>query len=563
MRRLYRDLAPVLGFLAQGRRRMLWLGAVLAGMTALASMVLLGVSGWFITATAIAGLSTATALAFEVFMPAATIRLMAVLRTASRYGERVITHDATLAALARLRERLFRAWAEPGAAGRLALRPSRLLFRLTADIDALDGIYLRLLVPLAASFATACLGGVILAFLSVPLALAVFALVLAVGYGLPLWAARRAGPLVLRRALLIERLRARVIDLSRGQTEFLMTGQIGAQQARIAATEAALARCDARLNRIETTLALGLKLLGAALLAGVLLAAASLVQTGRITAPGAALALLLVLALTEPFQALGRGGMELARSRLAARRLRDGLAAPASRAAAAAPPAGLAVRLTDVSLRHPGARADSLRGVSLSLGATEHIALIGESGAGKSSLIALIAGEIAPGRSGIEALPAALLTQSSQLFADSLRGNLALARPDASDARMRAALAEAGLDPLLAALPQGLDTPLAEAGLGLSGGQGRRLALARLILRDAPLWLLDEPSDGLDGPTARDILARLERLTAARARITATHLRREAESADRLILIKEGAVAAIYERGSAGFREALNGLRPD
>ena len=156
--------------------RRLWLGgALVASLTVLMGMALLGLSGWFIAATAIAGLVPATALVFDVFMPSAGIRLLAMGRTASRYGERVVTHETTLAVLAVLREKLFIGWAQPGAARLLQLRPARLLQRLTADVDALDSLYLRLMVPVVAAAGAALLAGVVLGALQWWLGLAVLA----------------------------------------------------------------------------------------------------------------------------------------------------------------------------------------------------------------------------------------------------------------------------------------------------------------------------------------------------------------------------------------------------
>lgn len=120
-------LKPILTLFFSEKRGKLWAGMLLAAITVLCGILLLGLSGWFITATAIAGLATASALAFDVFAPAAGIRLLAILRTASRYAERLVTHDATLAVLAAMREKLFRSWAAPQAAKILLRRPSRLL----------------------------------------------------------------------------------------------------------------------------------------------------------------------------------------------------------------------------------------------------------------------------------------------------------------------------------------------------------------------------------------------------------------------------------------------------
>src|SRR5690606_9010706 len=162
-------LKPVIALFWSARRGMLLVGAVLAATTVLAGIGLLGVSGWFITATAIAGLLPATAYAFDVFAPSAAIRLLALARTAARYGERMTTHEATLSILAALREKLFRGFAAPQAAKNLQARPARLLNRLTADIDALDSLYLRVLLPAAVAALAAIATGIGLAFID-PLA---------------------------------------------------------------------------------------------------------------------------------------------------------------------------------------------------------------------------------------------------------------------------------------------------------------------------------------------------------------------------------------------------------
>ncbi|MCB1468333.1 MAG: ABC transporter ATP-binding protein, partial [Rhizobiaceae bacterium] len=211
------QLRPVAALFLRGNRRNLLFGAALSLTTALAGIALLGLSGWFITATAIAGASIVTALAFDVFMPSAGIRLLAIGRTASRYGERLATHDATLRVLARLRENLFRGWATPDTARDLSMQPSRLLFRLTMDVDALDSLYLRLVVPVLASAGAAVAVAVALAFVQPALGLVVGVVLLAGGLGIPLVAAMRAKGVARRRARALETLRSRAIDLVRGQ----------------------------------------------------------------------------------------------------------------------------------------------------------------------------------------------------------------------------------------------------------------------------------------------------------------------------------------------------------
>ncbi|MGR9215594.1 amino acid ABC transporter ATP-binding/permease protein (plasmid) [Rhizobium leguminosarum] len=557
------DLKPILRLFLAERRRALLLGAALSAATVTAGIALLGLSGWFITATSLAGLSAAVAITFDVFAPSAGIRLLAIVRTVARYGERLATHDATLGVLAALRERLFRGFAEPSAARALAHRPARLLFRLTADIDALDSLYLRILVPAAVAIGAALAASLVLGLIH-PLFGLCFGLFLAgAGLGLPLIAGRAARKHARQRAHGIEALRSRTIDLVAGQTDLLMAGRLAAQSKAIAAADRYAARADDRLNRVETRLTFGFGLVSTVLLTASLLAVAVLAETKVITAPVAALGPLVAFAAVEPFAALRRGALEVGRTLLAARRIAPRLAAVAAQETLAAALPGYAFSLAKVSAFHQNSNVPALQGIELALQQGERLAVIGSSGAGKSSLLALLSGEL-PARTGSVAVAGAtLLTQRTELFEDSLRGNLLLANPDAGEIDYLEALAAAGLLSDVEAMPRGIDTPLGEGGLGLSGGQSRRLALARLFLRDTPLWLLDEATEGLDGVTARDVLSRLSAMAAGRSLVIATHIRREATIADRIVVIDGGRITEISRRGEAAFEKALDRLRPD
>lgn len=582
--RARRELTPVLRLFLQARPNLLLLGAALAVLTVLMGMGLLGLSGWFITATGLAGLQASSAIAFDVFQPSAGIRLLALGRTGARYAERLVTHDATLAVLADLREQLFRGWARPEAARQLLLRPARLLFRLTADIDALESLYLRVLVPVAAALGAALLAGVVLGYLNFWLG-AVLALWLLLTGGAIAWTvARRAQPAAVRRARGMEALRAQAVDLVAGQTELAMAGRLGAQCHALAQADQRLARADDALNRLEVRAGFAYGVVGTLTLVGVLAAVGALAGQGVLSAPAAALALLLALTATEPFAALRRGALEAGRTLLAARRLAPQMerqqasralptppaapslcAAPPAPASAVAPalPDGLALDLQGVALAHACSPVAVFTGLSLRVQAGERVAVVGASGAGKSTLLAAIAGELAPRQGSVQALPCSWLTQRTELFQDSLQGNLRLADPAASDDRLWQVLQAAGLAFDVQALAAGLDTRLGEGGLGLSGGQSRRLALARLLLRDAPLWLLDEPTEALDALTADDVLLRLAQAAAGRTLLVSTHLRREAALADRLVWVKEGRTVADVQRGTPAFDAVLQTLRAD
>ena len=554
-------LLPVLAALARMAPRRLWLGgALLALLTVLMGMALLGLSGWFITATALAGLLPATAIVFDVFMPSAGIRLLALGRTGTRYAERLVTHDATLAVLAALRERLLRSWATPAAALSLRLRPARLLQRLTADVDALDSLYLRLFVPLLAATGATLMAALALGLMRWWLGMALAAWLLATGLGSALWLARSARRPAVRRALALESLRARTADLVAGQAELAMAGTLAAHCERIAALDARVAEADAALHGLEARTSFVQGLCGALALAGVLLGVGWLAEAGLLGAPVAALALLLALTAMEPFAALRRGALEAGRSWLAARRLAPALRDGAVQGACepAAPRQGLAVELEQVVAPRAAVLAQDIR-----IAEGERVALLGASGAGKTTLLSLMAGELQPLSGAVRARRCTWMTQRTELFEDSLRDNLLLACPEAAEDTLWAALEVAGLAGDVRAMAQGLDTRLGEGGLGLSGGQARRLALARLLLSPARCWLLDEVTEGLDARTAADLLVRLDSAARGRTLVLATHKLREAQLADRLLWVEQGRVVSEALRGTPPFEAALARLRQD
>lgn len=554
-------LNPVLRQLLLAQPGKLIGGALLAALTAVAGMALLGLSGWFITATSIAGLHASTAILFDVFGPSAGIRLLAIGRTGSRYAERLVTHDATFAALAGIRVQLFRGWSRPEAASRLLRQPAKLLFRLTADIDALEALYLRLLVPAFTALCVALLAGVALGVMQWQLGLGLAAWLLAAGGGISWVVAQRARRPAIVRSRAIEKLRSGTIDLVAGQTDLVMAGRVDAQCAALGQIDGALAQADVALQRLETAAGAAYGVAGSATLAGVLLAVAALVQQQMMTVPLAALALLIALTAVEPFAGLRRGALEAGRMLLAMRRLAPRLDGNE----VALPPfdAAPGLRLDHVSAAHAGSQVAILHDITLQIGEGERVALIGPSGAGKSTLLALAARELAPLSGTVAAPRACLFTQKTELFQDSLRDNLRLADPSASDAQLWAALQSAGLDEEVRALAGGLDTQLGEGGLGLSGGQARRLALARLFLHESTLWLLDEATEALNAQVAIDVLQRLRARSDGRSLLIATHLRREAALADRLVSLRDGRIVGDARRGTPAFEAALAGLRGD
>lgn len=509
-------------------------GAALTLVVLLMGAALLGLSGWFITATGLAGLA-GIGIAFDVFRPSAGVRLLALGRTAARYGERVLTHDATLRALAALRVDLLRRQAGLDARALARLRGEANLTRIVADVDALDGIVLRLLLPVLAGLATHAVAFLALALLVDWLV----AWLVLLGY-LPLAA------LVLRRLARrgiapsaaaedrAQTLRRGLIDMLRDREALILTGTLGARETVLLDVERQARAAARELDRSEREAGALLSLVVALVAALALLAGGWLVQRGDVDAASAAIGLFVALALAETVLPLRRGFAELGRMLGAAERiLQDDPAPPARRPApdrdqdrGPAPPV-------------PAAGAPLLdwrRGpLSLMLHAGEAAALEGPSGAGKTTLLLRIAGMTDAPADEIRVLGrppldwpedlfrdiVTMVPQRSALIAGSVRDNLTLAGP-ATDTQIWAALE--AMD-LAAAIDErgGLGVRLGERGAGLSGGQARRLSLARAILRRPRLLLLDEPTEGLDEVTAERVLAGLRRALPETALLAALH----------------------------------------
>lgn len=545
------ELRPWLALLA-ARRGRLALGLLLMLVTVSAAIALLGLAGWFITATAVAA---AAGLALDVYVPGAGIRTFALVRTGARYAERVYNHDTVLRLLADLRATVFARLArlDPAALGRL--RSADVLTRLTADIDALDNLYLRVAGPPLVALAAIAAVGALLAVLAPAAALPVVGLLLLTG-ALALCAGGRAGAGPGGRvAVRAEALRQRLVDMAQGLGELSAFGALAGHRARTSAVAARLVADQARLARRA---ALG----EAATTAGVHLAAVLalgigvvLFHAGGIGGPVLVLLPLAVLGLGEALGAVPGAFVQLGHTRAAARRLERQLAAPVADAPAdASAPVAADLAVERVTFRHAPAADPVLDGASLTLDAGASVAVVGASGAGKSTLADLCAGLLVPERGcvrlggvavagmapGARCRHLACLTQRTELFDDSVGANLRLARPHADDAALWAALAVAGLDAFVGALPEGLETPVGESGVRLSGGQARRLALARVVLADTPVVLLDEPLAGLDRATAADVAGRLQAWLAGRTVVLLAHAPEALPRAHRVLRVEQG-----------------------
>ena len=534
-------------------------GAALAVLAALAAIGLMAVSGWFIAAMAVAG---ASAAAINYYTPAAAIRLCAILRSGGRYGERLVTHEATLRSLSRLRVWLFRRLIPLAPARLAALRSGELFARLRADIDALEHFYLAVLVPGAVALASVATA-IVLCLIVLPAAgLAVLIGALLAGVLVPAWLQRRAASDAATAVREGGALRGLLLDALRGHPELLAWGRVSAHGARI---EQLARQLDARRARLEVLEATGGALVGLCAqltLLAVLGIALGAAHRHTLSPPLLVMLALLALALFEVIgplsEALARWSATLT-SCARVFTLADTPAPFVEPEVSASVPLRPAVVFEDVSLRYDEAAPWALTQVNLTLAPGARVALVGASGAGKSSLVAALLklyplqhGRILFGGRPLESLHGdelrrhiAVIAQHSVLFNQSLLENLLLAAPHAAAAQIERAVSLAQLDGFVASLPDGYDTQLGEAGALVSGGEARRIAIARALLQDAPVLVLDEPTEGLDAVTARDLYTALDAAANGRTLLLITHrLSGLARLVDEVVVMEAGAVQA-------------------
>lgn len=543
-----------------GRRGWMIGGALLALLATLSSIGLLMTAGWFITATGIAGFGViGGAIAFNFHFPAGIIRGFALSRTAGRYAERIVTHEATFRALTDLRIWLFGKLI-PLAPGRLGdLRIGDVLTRLTSDIDQLDAIYLRLLVPSFIALIIALLLGGIIAVFEPVIAVTALALLALAGIAVPMLSNRLGRPV--GEALVDQRanLRGDVSDTIDGLAELLVYGADERMQAQIMAAQERLGQQQKRMSGITGFGSFATNALsGSAMIAAMVLGLIAVTE-GRIEGPILVMIVFGIMAAFEVVAPLPLAYQTLGQTRAAGRRILDlagsapSVAEPAS--PAACPQDGV-LTLDGLRFTYPDSNRAAIDGLSLTIQPGEHVGIVGHSGAGKSTLFALLlktqtpdAGHIRWHDTDFTRIASddlyqqiGVLTQSPRLFATSIRDNLQLGKPDASDAELMEACRLVALDGFVESLPNGLDTWLGEAGAKISGGQARRLTLARLLLKNPKLILLDEPTEGLDPVTERTVVEQMRTALAGRTVILITHRLAPLGATDRIIRLEQGRI---------------------
>ena len=526
-------------FLKLFKPHRVWLsaGILLSLLTAFASISLLTLSGWFISSSALAG----TAISFNFMLPAAQIRALAITRTVGRYGERLLTHEATFRVLASIRSWFFLQLI-PLVPGRLAvLRSGDLLSNMTSDIDALDALYLRLLAPamVAALGVIAVIGFLYLYSPLISLTTGTMLLIAAI---VTPWLFNRLG-LVGAEAIvaLASSFRVRQIDMIQGLSDLLANQAYGSFSHVLTQLSNLMINTQRQNNHLTAmSSALTLLLSQSTLLMALVLAAISF-QDELLSGAELAVVIFCVIAAFELVTPLPQAMQMLAKTQKAASRIRQvtelspTVIQPKQ---ALALPNSYDIQLDNVSFRYSENHHDwVLKNIKLNIPQGTKVAIIGASGSGKTTLLQLLMryfdpehGQIFLSRQNFRnfnsdelLLNFGMLSQRSQLFAATIKENLLIAKPNATMVELNAAIKAAGLEKLISYLPEGIDTWVGESGLKVSGGEARRIALARLYLKNAPIVILDEPTEGLDSETEQEIFSALAKFTFNKTLIMVTH----------------------------------------
>ncbi|MFB9390157.1 thiol reductant ABC exporter subunit CydD [Streptomyces coeruleoprunus] len=527
--------------------------ALLLGSLALGSAVgLMAVSGWLISR------ASEQPPVLHLMVAVTATRAFGIGRAVFRYVERLVSHDAVLRMLADLRVGAYRRLERIAPAGLRRTRRGDLLSRLVSDVDALQDYWLRWLLPAGTALIVGA-GAVGFTTWLLPEAGAVLAAgLLVAGVAVPLLGGAVARRAERRLAPARGTLAVRVVDLLRGCAELTVAGALPGRFRRAAEADRALTRIAGR-QAAATALGGGLT----ALVCGLTVAAAALVgvqavRDGRLSGVALAVVVLTPLAAFEAVMGLPLAVQYRQRVKRSAERVYEVLDAPEPvrepERPALAPESPFPLELRGITVRHPGRESDALDGFDLRLEAGRRVAVVGASGSGKTTLAQVMLRflDVRDGSYRIGGTDATTLdgddvrrlvglcAQDAHLFDSSLRENLRLARTGADDEELRRALAGARLLDWVDSLPDGLDTLVGEHGARLSGGQRQRLALARALLADFPVLVLDEPAEHLDLATADALTEDLLRVTEGRTVVLITHRLHGLDAVDEVVVLEDG-----------------------
>ncbi|MCG8487286.1 MAG: thiol reductant ABC exporter subunit CydC, partial [Chromatiales bacterium] len=550
--RLLQLMRPVMGWMV--------LGGLLSITTLIANVVLMATSGWFIASMAIAG---AHGLTINYFTPAAIIRFSAIVRTAGRYAERLVTHSATLRILSRLRVWLYEKIEPLAPAGLEDIRSGDLLSRIGADIDTLDQFYLRLLLPVIVALVSSLLFILFLAFFDPLLMLIEAALLFAAGVLLPLLSNHLSSDNSRQIQQLGSSLRTQQVEYLQGIGELLVDGADGRYSKRLDQLSGELIGQQQRISQINGLSQAMVGLLANLAMWLIMIVAIPMVEQGSLPPAQLAMLALFNLASFEAVAPLPMAFQTLGQQLAAAKRIFQ----IADRQPTIEEPidpdpqiSDLTLNLFNISYHYPQDPTSGVEDISLQLSPGKKIALLGPSGCGKSTLLQLMLkfrmpdrGRLSLGGITYDQLSGASIrskiavsTQTSHLFNTTIRENLLLGCAEATQSDMQNVCRIAQIDDFIQTLPEGYQTEVGELGVRLSSGQQRRLTLARALLKQAPILILDEPTEGLDSDTERRLIETLMRHCTDCGLLWITHRLTGLDQMDEILLMQQG---KLVERG--------------
>jgi ATP-binding cassette subfamily C protein CydC len=539
-------------------RGWLLLGIFLSFITLLANVGLLAISGWFIATMGLAGVA---GVSTNYFTPSALIRAMAIIRTAGRYGERLVTHEATLRVLAGIRVWFYEQIEPLAPAGLDRYRSGDLLSRIRADIDRLDQVYLRLILPVSVALLALLVFALVLSYYHPLLALAEVSVLLIAGVLLPWWVQHQGYQTSRQIISTSAQIRTALVSNLQGMGELLVYGAADKHAQQLQTLSDELAVHQQRMNRLTSLAQSGLGLCANLGLWLVLLIAIPLLHQGVIMPADVAMLALFALACFEAvaplplaFQALGETAEAIRRIFM----LVDQQPLVSEPENPLAMPERLDFRFERVSFAYPGAaepRPAAVTQLSFDFPAGKKLAIVGATGSGKSTITHLLLRFYQPDSGAVllngqplqqfssEALRTkiAVVPQQTHLFNQSVRNNLLLAQAEATQAELEAVCRLAMVHDAIMSFPEGYDTFAGETGLRLSGGQARRLAIARALLKPAAVLILDEPTEGLDPENAQQLMANIidECERRGQSLLLITHRLQQLDRFDEVLVMEE------------------------
>ncbi len=537
-------------------KKQLWLlslGLVLAVLTILASIGLLSLSGWFLSMSAFVSASYVLASAFNFFMPAAGVRFFSLLRIVGRYGDRVISHEATFKLLSHIRAWFYQRLECFSPAQLIRYKSSDLLARLVGDVDNLENLYIRVIMPSCACLLVLLFVVIYFGFISWLIAgiAALFLLVSALIA--PLFMSLLAKKTGQRLAQQQAELKANVVDYVQGLPELKLY-----QQAEVYLDKLAKQDQGFRASQGAFSLFSGISLAAMTVMLGLAVVVVTWVAVGFVLKHqlnGAFIALF-ALGLMGAFEAvmpLPVAYQYLSKVVASAQRLLQVIEQPVSVRFSETEQKLLKntnIEFRDIEFSYPN-REPVFKHFNLSIPTGTKLAIVGETGCGKTTLVQLItrawdvaSGVITVGGVDIKNLPESQLRslitvveQKSHLFNTTIRANLKLANQQVTEEQLWLILGRVGLLEFVKALPSGLDTWVGEHGKALSGGQQKRLAVARALLKEAPIVIFDEPSEGLDKANQQLIEEALIKFDSSKTVVVITHKQVVAKRMDRIVCL--------------------------